>query len=137
MCREWIAGIFLIICSWQDIREKIISGKVLLLFGTGGLIANMIFQIPWQQWIGGLVLGVLLLLLGKISEQQIGYGDGMAVMVVGLFISWKEILAVLLVGLFLCAISSIIVFFLGKWKRNLRMPFLPFLAAGFGIQLLF
>lgn len=136
MCRDGIAGIFLILCSWQDIKTKMLSVKLLLLFGAGGILLNVMYETPWQACIRGLLPGVVLLFWGKLSEEQIGYGDGMAAVVLGLLLPGGELLLVLMMGFFLCAVSAVFLFFAGNRKRNLSVPFLPFLTAGFGIKLL-
>lgn len=136
MCRNGIAVAFLILCSWQDIKTKMLSGKMLLLFGAGGILLNIALQTAWQQCIKGIVPGLVLLLFGKVSDEQIGYGDGAALIVLGFFLQEYEIILVLLLGLFLCAISAIVMFFSGKWKHSTAVPFMPFLTAGLGIKLL-
>lgn len=136
MCKYGIALAFLILCSWQDIKTKMLSGKMLLLFGVGGIFLNILFQTAWQQCIKGIVPGLVLLLFGKISDEQIGYGDGMALIVLGLFLQEQEIILVLLLGLFLCAVSAVLLFFMGKWKHSTAVPFMPFLTAGLWIKLL-
>lgn len=113
-----------------------LSVKLLLLFGAGGILLNVMYETPWQVCIRGLLPGVVLLFWGKLSEEQIGYGDGMAAVVLGLLLPGGELLLVLMMGFFLCAVSAVFLFFAGNRKKNLSVPFLPFLTAGFGIKLL-
>lgn len=138
MCRYGITGIFLIICSWQDIRRKELSGEVLWLFGMIAVFVDILFRTEVIMCIKGLLPGVLLLVLGKVTRQQVGYGDGLVVVIMGLLLMDRETVAILLAGLFLCAIVSMGLFFRNGLERGrgLRLPFLPFLAAGYGIQLI-
>lgn len=135
MCRYVITGLFLGICSFQDMRMRRLSVRILLCFGILGLIVDICFRTALILCIIGMLPGISLLLLGRASRQQIGYGDGFAVMVIGLLLPGKEAMAVLLVGLFLCACSSIVILCIGRAGKQSVLPFVPFLAAGFIICL--
>lgn len=76
------------------------------------------------------------MLLGRASRQSIGYGDGLAVGILGLFLGGRDAAAILLCGLFLCACVSMAVLTFGKMKKQTAIPFVPFLAAGFVCELL-
>lgn len=136
MYRYWITGFFLFVCSWQDIRRKKLSGELFLLFGIGAIIVDIFYQTSIWLCITAMLPGLILLAFGKISEQQIGYGDGFAVMVMGLLLPGRETVAVLLFGFFLCALGSVGLFFSGKWKRKMAVPFVPFLTAAYVLLLL-
>lgn len=77
--------IFLAILSLEDIREKRISVKTILI----GVFTAMVFQLTGGQIsgieiAGSLIPGALLLLLSVITKESIGKGDGAVVMVLGL-----------------------------------------------------
>lgn len=131
MCRYVITGLFLSICSFQDMRMKRLSVRLLLCFGVIGLIVDICFQTAPLLCIIGILPGISLVLLGRVSRQQIGYGDGFAVMVIGLLLPGKETIAILLMGLFLCACSSVVILCMGKGGKKTVFPFIPFLEAGF------
>lgn len=76
------------------------------------------------------------MIFGKLTGEQIGYGDGLIVIVTGLFLSGRENVSLFLIGLFLCAVSTTVLFFTGKITRRTTLPFVPFLAVAFLIQAL-
>lgn len=136
MWRNVTAGLFLGICSWQDIQKRSISAKVLLFFGLFAVFVDIFSKIPILLCMTGLLPGIGLLILGKVSGQKIGYGDGFVVTVIGLLLYGKSTVVIFLSALFLCACSSIVFLCAGKMKRKAAVPFIPFLAAGFVYYLL-
>lgn len=131
-----VAGIFLSVCTFQDIKTGKIAGNLILLFGVLGILIDFLFHIPWQECAKGMFPGMIILLFGKLSKEQIGYGDGLVMCVLGFFLSGRKNINLLLTALFLCAICAVILFVTGKLKRRMTVPFLPFLTAGFVIHTL-
>ena len=52
MFRYGITAAFLLLCSWQDIRTKEISMRLMLLFAVTGIFLNILTWTPWQIWVG-------------------------------------------------------------------------------------
>lgn len=136
MFRYGLTGIFLLIGTWQDMRTRKIGMQWIILFGTAGMIMNIVFHSPWHIWFSGIMPGIVILIFGKLTGEQIGYGDGLIVIVTGLFLSGRENVSLFLIGLFLCAVSTTVLFFTGKITRRTTLPFVPFLAVAFLIQAL-
>lgn len=134
--RYGLTGIFLLIGTWQDMRTRKIGMEWIILFGTAGMIMNIVFHSPWHIWFSGIMPGIVILIFGKLTGEQIGYGDGLIVIVTGLFLSGRENVSLFLIGLFLCAVSTTVLFFTGKITRRTTLPFVPFLAVAFLIQAL-
>lgn len=132
-----LTAMFLLLCSWQDVKTGKVRVYWIVLFGVFGLIADILFQRSWRMCIGGMLPGAATLLFGKVSNQQIGYGDGLVLTATGLLLTGKETACLIVTALFLCSLCTIGMFFANKVKRHSKLPFLPFLAAGFGIQVLF
>jgi len=135
MLRCGLTGIFLSVVTWQDIKRRSISGKVFLVFGLAGILVNLYTRRPAFMWITGLLTGAVVLLFGRLSEEEIGYGDGLTLLVTGLFLDWKETMGLFLVALFLCGVFGMVLLGFGRVKRRAKLPFLPFLAAGFWIEM--
>ena len=82
---ELLAVAFWLTAGVQDVRRRKISWKTFAAFGTGAILFQFfIKQEPWGSWIGGIALGGLLLGIGFVTREAIGYGDGLAVMVTGM-----------------------------------------------------
>lgn len=87
-------------------------------------------NMPLLEIVGGVSIGVVLLILSKITEGAVGLGDGMLFFVTGIYLGfWKN--AMLLWGsLLLCSCWGIALLAVRriKWTAGKRMeiPFLPF-----------
>ena len=136
---EWAANIIMLaFCSVQDIREKEISLGKLQIYGfliLGIFLSrffiqkNSLFSLL-EKVIFGLIPGLLFLFLAKASKEAVGYGDGIILLFIGISIGFWQCLGVLftaLLGIFLAAAMILI---LAGRKKNVRIPFLPFLLTG-------
>ena len=136
---EWAANIIMLaFCSVQDIREKEISLWKLQIYGfliLGIVLSRLFIQKNslfslLEKGIFGLIPGLLFLFLAKASKEAVGYGDGIILLFIGISIGFWQCLGVLftaLLGIFLAAAMILI---LAGRKKNVRIPFLPFLLTG-------
>lgn len=129
------ALIFLAVLSADDIREQKISVKKA---GTGAAAALICRLIMGQFSCIGIAIacipGLFLLLLSILTNESIGKGDGIVVMVLGLWADvwwtfWVTCLAICLAGLF--ALICLIL------KRREPISFVPFLLLGMEVILLY
>ena len=132
--------VFLILASIPDIKWKVIPKNLILTGGFLGFLYQLSVSLFGEDHfhilrfmintVDGLLPGFGLLLLAFATKKGIGIGDGLMLMVLGLFeggaLAWK----VLLWGLFLQSIFAIILLVLRKAGRNTKIPFIPFLLAG-------
>ena len=136
---EWAANIIMLaFCSVQDIREKEISLWKLQIYGfliLGIFLSrffiqkNSLFSLL-EKGIFGLIPGLLFLFFSFASKEAVGYGDGIILLFIGISIGFWQCLGVLftaLLGIFLAAAMILI---LAGRKKNVRIPFLPFLLTG-------
>lgn len=133
MLRYGIAAVFLTGCGVYDVKMRKLPGRWLFFFLLIGIFVNLFFPTPPFMWLGGFLLGGMVLLFGKASEEQIGYGDGLTITVSALFLKTGEVTGMFLTALFLCAGVAAVLFITGKIRRRMRLPFAPFLAAAFFI----
>lgn len=124
--------IWLIICSWQDLKKKsisvyfIIGGFVLLFMGS-----LYLSQVSLISRIAGGGIGIVLLLLNPLTKGQIGLGDGYIIGVIGICLGFTSNVSILLVALFLSAVISIILLIFKKVDRKQTIPFVPFILLGY------
>ncbi|MCM1120260.1 MAG: hypothetical protein NC543_12975 [bacterium] len=110
---------------------------------TVGVIASFgwaLTEVAWgtQSWLAfgvGLMPGVIMLLLSRVTREQIGRGDAWELMHMGNWLGWTDCLAALSVALLGIFIVSVLLLFFGKAGRNTRIPFVPFLCAGVVVRL--
>lgn len=123
--------LFLAAVSWQDIRKKEISGKLLILMGVVGTVIQIFEKsVSLGSWIGGIVLGLVLLFLGFVTRESIGYGDGWLILVMGMSLGFGTSFFSFLLGLGISALVSGWLLMFKRVKRKYRIPFAPFLLMG-------
>ena len=128
--------------SVSDIRNKKVSRKVLTLWGILTVFWKIVdfYQIRVflekmeqtnvENLVGicaGIGVGVLFLLVSKVTEEAIGYGDSVAIMILGGYLGFWKVVGVLAAG-----VCSVILAFRGRVKT---MPFFPFLTLGYILML--
>ena len=80
----------------------------------------------------GIGVGVLFLLVSKMTEEAIGYGDSVAIMILGGYLGFWKVVEVLAAAIFTSGVCSVILAFRGRVKT---MPFFPFLTLGYILML--
>ena len=136
---EWAANIIMLaFCSVQDIREKEISLWKLQIYGfliLGIFLSrffiqkNSLFSLL-EKGIFGLIPGLLFLFLAKASKEAVGYGDGIILLFIGISIGFWQCLGVLFTALLGIFLAEAMILILAGRKKNVRIPFLPFLLTG-------
>lgn len=125
---------YLMCLSYFDIKEK----KVPLVFIILGWVVTVACAAYgyWQKEVSGLQLfwgvvpGMLLWLLSVFTE-EVGAADGLVLMQIGILSGLWGGLQVLTISLILMSAAAWILCIIGKLRRKDRLPFLPFLCAGY------
>ncbi len=136
---EGICLLFLWLCAIFDIRSKEIPAALL----GAGLFTTLAVNV-WNA-AGGkgslletgfcLLPGIFLLLVGFLTREKVGYGDGLMLLVVGLCSGFYGCLFALCVSLVLSSVISLLLLGLHKVRRDSRIAFAPFLALGMGVMM--
>lgn len=130
-----ISLLFLAELSAEDIKTKEISiYKVVFFIFFGFLFRLITGKFAWNEIGECLFPGCILLLLSFLTNESMGYGDGMTVVALGLWTGgWFTMFAVW-IGTTLSGIWGGIC--LLKRKKEM-IPFLPFLLLGMGVVLVY
>ena len=147
--------IYLAIETQRDIRHGEISLKnttgfivTALLVRTGMTVMSLIshtlsvrngMDIGIKSVIfllGALLPGGLLLLCGRITRQAIGYGDGLLLLICGIYLGGKTAGILFMTGLFFLFPMSLCLLISGKAGRKTQIPFAPFLLASYLLWLI-
>lgn len=127
---------FLLICSIQDLKEKMFSVRMLLFFGILFFGASLLWEdISLKQRLYNTLPGIAALWIAFFTKEQIGYGDGVCLLILGNVIPMEVLLKMVMNGLILLNIYSLVLMIKKKAKRKTTLPFLPFLTAGFLTQI--
>lgn len=122
-----------VICVF-DIKRKKIPVYMLIILAAAGIISNYtVGEFDIEKRIIAMLPGMILLIVSMITKQQIGYGDGMIILIMGLYIDIDDILSIVLSSFLLSSIAAIILMTVFKKKKNFEMAFSPFLLIGYGL----
>lgn len=123
--------IFLAVISWQDIREKRISVPILVMAGCAGTGIQLFEKsVGLGSWLGGVLLGAVMLGVAFVTEEALGFGDGWLILVMGMFLGLGGSLACMLMAFGASALAGGILMTFKRVKRGYRIPFAPFLFFG-------
>ena len=85
---------------------------------------------------GGIAIGGVFLLVSKVTGEGMGYADSWAILILGIYLGLWELVEVLAGAFFLLAAASAVCLTVKKMSRKCRLPFFPFLAAGYLLSIL-
>lgn len=84
-----------------------------------------------------MVPGAVFFLLGFVTREKVGYGDGWVLLMIGLFLDLPRCFLILLAALLIESATALILLVLRKIQRDREIPFCPFLLLGMGVLLCF
>lgn len=129
------AIIFLAMLSLEDIRERSISVKRVMIGALAAVICRVIAgEASGITMISSLIPGIMLLLLAVMTKESIGKGDGIVVMVLGLWIGGQMTFLAVCLAIWTAGIFAVIC--LMRKKREL-IPFVPCLLVGMEVLLFY
>lgn len=141
---DFLVLFILVWLSVSDVRNRKASGRVLWLWGIWTLIWQMIafYQakiVPEKTEVfrlteicAGIGVGLLFLAVSRITEEAIGYGDSIAITILGGYVGFWNIVGTLAVAFFISGVCSIVLAVRGRTKI---IPFFPFLTLGYVLLL--
>ena len=122
--------LFLCAGTWYDMKSKTLPVWFLCTFGLIGIFCNLLFayQSMGELLFGGM-FGLLFLVQGKVTKESIGYGDGLGIMILGIF-QGTGLLPVLFLAFGFSGGYGVWRFVVKKASKEEEMPFFPFLLFG-------
>ncbi|MCM1467598.1 MAG: prepilin peptidase [Alistipes sp.] len=124
--------LFLIIETVKDIKTQTLELGELLFFLAAGFLLRLFW---FHDDLGGIVLGMsvgmILLGISFLSGEALGYGDGMVVLVTGVFCGIKITLVTIGIAFLVMSVLAICVFIKKGFYYKTKVPFVPCILAGF------
>lgn len=117
-----------------DIRRKEISVAHWLLIACV-LFVSCIWIEGFEVVVGGMVPGILLMAFSKISDESVGYGDGMVLMVCGMVLGIEKVGALFLLALLILMPVALWKLVIRKSGGKEEIAFLPYLLTAYLILL--
>lgn len=122
----------MLVCTIVDIKKKEIS---IWLFGLLGIIVIIGYIALGNQkgymLAAGVIPGALLIVLAKITEQSIGYGDGIILAEIGIVTGVGKCMLILAVALAIAGVFSLGIVIIKKVDKKYKIPFIPFLTMAY------
>lgn len=117
----------LIIQSYWDIRYKEIPILVTIFGGFLGIICSVLRERAPGDLMEAVIPGLFCLLIGKITRQALGYGDGFLLCAMGMYVSCGTLLSILMTACIAAGIVALALLVFGKKHGKDQIPFVPFL----------
>ena len=128
-----VSGLF--VNSIIDIKKKKISVAVIILMAIGAICIDIYYEnFSIIENVFSFVPGVILLIVSAMSNQSIGYGDGLLILCMGLFICMENIFFVCMIAVSIAGIVAMILVLICNKKRNYEIPLVPFIFLGYGLM---
>lgn len=127
-----VLGVFLLIEGIRDLQKHKVSMITVMIAGILGVIFQFgIIQENGLKIIGGILIGIVLLSLAKITREKIGYGDGWIFVVTGIYLGFHSNMYLLLLSLSLASLVSICLLVFKKVNKKTELPFVSFVLPGY------
>lgn len=122
----------LIRLSVTDMKYRTVSRSMLAL-GSVLAAGYCLLFCKNNIWLnlGGLLVGLLFVLVSKVTREGLGYGDSWLFCVLGLYLGTWNLLELLVVAWTGTAVAAMIILAAHKYRREASFPMVPFIAAGY------
>ena len=128
MMEQAILGSFLGLNTIIDIKKQEVSMPLIILYGITGVVLTVLGKTTvLSDFMGGMVIGGLILILHKLTRGGIGMGDGYLLMVTGMYLGFLKNLILIFYAMLLTAAVSVFLLICKRADRKKKMPFVPFL----------
>ena len=126
--------------SIYDWKYRSVPVWILIVGGLGGMAGILCTLVgtygrSTEVWLA-LLPGAMALLLAYITREQIGYGDGVLLLIMGGCLGSYKVIVALLVAIAGSGVVSMLLLICRKAERSSRIPFVPFLCMGSFVTML-
>lgn len=131
---SYILLIILLISAVTDIKSGLILNRLMivgLILGLALKIITFDLDILKSSVIFCLATGGILFIISYVSKGGLGMGDVKLIAISSLFMDTTTTITVFLISLILTAVSAVILLLLKKTGMKQKIPFAPFLLAGY------
>ena len=127
MLNEYIILIALTVLALEDIRKGRIHIVFVSCFLAAGILCIILTKpLSAAEAAGGAALGLLLLCVSRITDEAIGYGDGLIFLITGVCLGFWENFQLLFTSLILSSVFAIVCLIKKNSDLKKEIPFVPF-----------
>lgn len=131
-----ITGMYLAVMAVIDRRKKeipVLPGIVCIL---AVVLAQFLDHMDWRYWMSGLLVGVFLYLVSKLTKGGIGEGDALVYLLTGAALGFFRNVELLLLSLFFSSFVAGYYIVFHRVGRKYPIPFVPFTAIAYGVVMI-
>ena len=121
-----ISILYLLVVSYYDIRYRKIPLRIIAVGVSMAAISMLLgHRNEIESCIGGAFIGIVLLGIGRVTKESIGYGDGAVFVITGCLLGIRQNVFLLCASLAISTMYSIMLLMCKRGKRETTFPFLP------------
>lgn len=132
--KEIVLGILLGIQGCIDLKNKEIPLWLSLVGGGVGVIFCIKEGRGVVEVLIACGLGIVTLLFSKITKEVIGYGDGILLIVMGIYLSFEELISVVMVAFGIAGVVALVLLVVFRKNSKYELPFVPFLSLAYALE---
>lgn len=127
-----LEGLLLFGASIEDVRKREVRIISILAMGAVALCGCLTrINQNWYGTLGGLFIGICMIGISLISQEQIGKGDGMVIAALGMLCGVRNTLGMVCFASLFMLLPAFVVMVKKKGSKKTRLPFLPALFLGY------
>lgn len=127
---NFLVGIYLIVEGIRDFRTKTISSWCCIAFFILGILYSILEGREWEEFILAIIPGLIFLGFSFLTQEMMGYGDGLIICCLGLIYPFNDILCIILVATIAACVAGLVLLAVFQKNGKYEMPFVPFLFVG-------
>lgn len=128
----WLGILAVLDLRWKRIPVWLLAvGGIIMTFVAVDQCAQEIKSTTELFW--GLLPGVLLLLMA-VATRKAGIADGIVLLLLSMPLDYRECIVSFVLSFLIMSFVSLFLLVLDKVKGNSKLPYLPFLLAGYILQ---
>lgn len=127
----------LTVCAALDVRTRRIPAGMIAAGAAGASLYQICCMAAGEGnpglIFGAFAVGAVFVGLSWITGEGVGYGDSLGILCLGVYLGFWKLLEVLAAAFLLLAIGAAAALSVRRMNRRSRLPFYPFLAAGYAL----
>lgn len=127
---EIMCILFLITESVEDIKSKMLDIRGLFMWAATAFVVRLMAGTDVRELIIGMIPGMIILFIGYVSREGIGYGDGVVILICGIFCGIQRTLAGIMIALMIVMLAGLFTMAFRKHTAA-GIPFVPLILIGF------
>lgn len=132
-----ILTLYIFICTYSDIKTKTVSIPISILSFLLILTSKIIIKnFNLDTTIMALLPGIVLCLISLITKQALGLGDCIIMLIIGISTNISFVIFVIVLAFTFSCLYGLFLLILTR-KRNIVIPFVPFILIGYLFALFF